>query len=96
MNLNDIYCPICFGDINFDFCTLNCDCKTSVYHKNCIDSWFKIKKQCPVCKKQFNKNKPLKKVVQPHFPIKPFSNVFGINYNILRIMSGMSGLQYSS
>ena len=42
-------CSICFDDINEnDKKILNCN---HVYHEECIEKWFSINHQCPLCRK---------------------------------------------
>ena len=44
-------CAICLEEIpEYLKTTLRCDCKY-FYHYNCIESWCKIRPQCPICKK---------------------------------------------
>ena len=48
-------CSICFEDINEnDKKTINCN---HVYHEKCIEKWFSINHQCPLCRKsKFDKS----------------------------------------
>ena len=42
-------CSICFEDINEnDKNILNCN---HIYHEKCIEKWFSINHQCPLCRK---------------------------------------------
>lgn len=42
-------CSICFEEIaTKDKTTLNCD---HIYHEKCIEKWFSINHQCPLCRK---------------------------------------------
>jgi len=50
-SLDDDDCIICLNKIDFskdDFIILSCN---HYYHQNCIESWFKYKKdnRCPIC-----------------------------------------------
>jgi hypothetical protein len=101
----DDCCLICNDIITNEFTILNCNCKSSLYHKSCIEQWFKISKKCPTCNKKFHEKptKYKKLISQNSYSINSQNsysinnqNIFAINYNILRIMSGMSGLRYSS
>ena len=41
-------CSICLEDIELkDLEILSCNHK---FHKECIDTWFRINKNCPMCK----------------------------------------------
>ena len=42
-------CGICLEQIGLIYYKSNCDCKI-VYHYPCIIDWYKIKKQCILCK----------------------------------------------
>ncbi len=92
MNENNIQCPICFDDINKDFCILNCHCKTYIYHNYCINNWFKIKKMCPMCKYNFPKNKldlgkSLSKIKTIRIPL--------YTTNLYRLLNGSAIISYS-
>jgi len=51
-------CPICLATIDKSFIILNCHCKNTSFHNNCINIWFKISNTCPICKFKFKtKNK---------------------------------------
>lgn len=41
------------------------------YHKKCIDPWLKLKRTCPMCKKDISKKNSTDKV---HSPRRPLSN----------------------
>ena len=47
-------CPICLETIDSSFNILNCHCKATLFHNNCINDWFKINSSCPICKFKFN------------------------------------------
>ena len=99
--IEDVYCIICQENITNEFGILNCHCKTLYFHNQCLNKWLKKCNRCPQCNKYFC-NKPTKFYKQ----IKIYNNknntnnnrlnVFTINYNMLRIMSGMPALRYSS
>ena len=96
--LEDECCIICQENITNEFGILNCDCKTLYFHNKCMNIWLTNCNKCPQCSKKF-KNKPLKynkssKYNNQYNGIN--HNVFLMNYNILRMMSGMAGLRYSS
>ena len=108
--IEDDCCIICQDIITNEFGILNCDCKTLYFHNNCLNTWLKKCNKCPQCSKKFN-SKPSKFNKPTNFYNKLIINnhqepivdnhqeklcVYAINYNILRIMSGMSGLAYSS
>ncbi|KAI0983672.1 hypothetical protein GJ496_002049 [Pomphorhynchus laevis] len=40
-------CPICFEDMNVGMLVARLPC-LCVYHKECLNSWFEIKRTCPV------------------------------------------------
>lgn len=88
-------CAICLGAIDDSFCILNCNCKNSFFHLNCINKWFEIKKQCPLCKFNFHPKPTFSKNYSGSPPLGPIP-MFTLNWNILRILSGMPGLHYSS
>ena len=57
---SEINLNICFEDIKRDFKILNCPCINKSYHTSCINRWLKEKKECPFCKKKFEKKKKKK------------------------------------
>ena len=89
---NNIFCTICYNNIDNEFSILNCNCKSSVYHTSCINQWYLHYKRCPTCNHKFN-DKPSK--ILKNISSKIY-NIFAINYNMLRFMIGMNGLRYSS
>jgi len=54
-------CPICLEDIYDEFIILNCNCTKTMFHSECVTSWFKIKNNCPICKCEFKNTLQLKK-----------------------------------
>lgn len=51
INTSDIFCPICQSNIQKYTEIVRELCCSHVYHLNCIDSWFLLKNECPLCKK---------------------------------------------
>lgn len=47
-------CVICLDDIKEDTYKLNCQCKTSFYHYECICQWINDNHNCPTCKTNFS------------------------------------------
>lgn len=47
-NKTDI-CPICIDDFENESSVILLTCK-HIFHKNCINSWLRIKNSCPMCK----------------------------------------------
>ncbi len=94
--IDDCICNICYENIINEFCILNCPCKTSFYHNKCFYNWSIYNLSCPMCRKHFRK-KPLPLKILNRQQINDYNgDVFAVNYNILRIMSGMHGLTYTS
>ena len=56
-------CVICFANIENvqDIRLLNCQ---HLFHDECIDKWLQKKPSCPVCKKEFKKERQLKVFVR--------------------------------
>ena len=51
INNSELFCSICQSDVGINteiVRELKC---SHVYHLNCIDTWFLIKNECPLCKK---------------------------------------------
>ena len=101
--IDDECCIICQENITNEFGILNCQCKTLYFHNKCLNEWLTKCNKCPQCSKKFyNKpsnyyNKQSKKYSKPsNYNGNNQPNIFAMNYNILRILSGMSGLRYSS
>jgi hypothetical protein len=46
-------CSICLENFKEDDSVYKLKCD-HVYHKTCLDTWFKIKNNCPMCKKNIN------------------------------------------
>jgi hypothetical protein len=45
-------CRICFDQVEKPV-KINCPCNNVYYHKNCLQKWFRKKKTCPMCRKEF-------------------------------------------
>ena len=93
--IEDECCVICQDIITNEFGILNCNCKTLYFHNKCLNDWLNKCKKCPQCSKTFFSkpskfNKPFKFNKPKDF------YMFASYYNILRIMSGLGGLSYSS
>jgi len=85
-------CAICYNSVKNFLCYTNCQCQ-EVYHEHCLSRWNKVNKSCPTCRKKYKQKPNLSQ--KPNLPQTTNLNPFLLNYNILRIMSGMSGLSYS-
>lgn len=48
-------CPICLHTVYFFYYKCKCKCK-SIYHLDCINTWFKINNYCPICRKTQERN----------------------------------------
>ena len=96
-------CAICQDKITNEFCTLNCGCKY-VYHSKCIKTWFKRDLSCPTCRKKWKKKKKANTELIDEINRRLHLESIGINstrmyatnWNVLRIMSGMAGLTYTT
>ena len=51
-------CIICLTDFNKgnDVSIINCNCKNTLFHTECIKTWCKEKPECPLCRKNIEKN----------------------------------------
>src|SRR5688572_23052445 len=66
MAIEKPFCPICQEDITKNLWTSPCQGKHP-YHKKCITGWFKIKRQCPLCKSNIpDMNRRLLHAVERH------------------------------
>lgn len=56
---------------------------------SCLDKWLETNNTCPMCRSQIS---------EPNHTLPEIGDIriMAQNYNILRIMSGMGGLAYSS
>ena len=50
-------CIICLTDFNKgnDVSIINCNCKNTLFHTECIKTWCKEKPECPLCRKNIEK-----------------------------------------
>jgi hypothetical protein len=50
-------CVICLTDFNKgnDVSIINCNCKNTLFHTECIKTWCKEKPECPLCRKNIEK-----------------------------------------
>ena len=48
-------CPICLNAVYLFYCKCKCKCK-SIYHLNCINTWFKYNYYCPICRQKQDRN----------------------------------------
>mmetsp|Transcript_19362 Transcript_19362/g.17168 ORF Transcript_19362/g.17168 Transcript_19362/m.17168 type:complete len:81 (-) Transcript_19362:133-375(-) len=62
-------CVVCLEDFELgeDIIELRCNSKLNghIFHPNCINSWSKNEKTCPVCRKDFiddNRNREIRSV----------------------------------
>jgi len=97
--MKDDICIICLENIKNEFCILNCHCKNQYFHNKCINELINFSRfnkfSCPLCRYKFPRKPRFNKFNNRYISSTPTS-VFAINYNILRIISGYSGLSYSS
>jgi hypothetical protein len=82
-----IRCPICLENpVNK---TTAC---SHHFCEECIDSWMREHSTCPLCRANINNGTNDETQVDLENRIR----IYGMNYNFLRIMSGMGGLAYSN
>lgn len=96
-------CLICQDIIINEYVILNCNCKY-YYHSKCIKYYLTHNNNCPVCKHKYM-GKPkksqtnilnnLKSSISLESP-SDIIRLYATNYNILRIMSGMGSIGYST
>ena len=48
-------CSICLNPVHCFYYKCKCNCK-AIYHLDCLKSWFKYKKYCPICRKNQENN----------------------------------------
>lgn len=53
-NYEETTCSICLENYNNLKCSHTCPCG-HIYHKNCIDEWFKNNDTCPLCRNNISK-----------------------------------------
>ena len=46
-------CSICLETIHNTAFYTNCKCKSTIYHKDCIQKWLSLSRSCPFCKHIF-------------------------------------------
>ena len=82
-----------------------------IFHEECMARWMSLNHSCPLCRKHFdyevdgyndenyddninpvNNNSNINNILTG----SDYVRVFAVNYNVLRTMSGMAGLSYSS
>jgi hypothetical protein len=92
-------CNICYDeyDLEHNFVKLACYCKD----KNiCNKCYGKINNKCPFCRSTIkqNYNMNIESISIDHFETMSMDQleVFTVNYNILRIWSGIASLPYSN
>ena len=55
--MDELCCIICDEILNDGIIYMNCDCKSSAYHKKCLNEWLDKSISCPTCRKIYpNKN----------------------------------------
>ena len=105
LNISDNECILCMNEINkYDLHKLNC---SHYFCKLCINIWLEEHNYCPLCSDEINKiNKfdEIDEIYETHL-MNNIDNIsfndntlysYAVNYNILRIMSGLGGLAYSN
>ena len=101
-NLNKILypdatdCPITCEDFDEDDVIIITSCKHIFLREN-LENWFKDHNSCPMCRKNIMnpvKNKDNNEK-NPEYSNRGI-NIFAANYNIIRMMNGMSGLAFSN
>lgn len=99
-----IECIICKENIINEFCLTNCQCTFAIFHQKCLSEWNRLNNRYPCCNLPF-KRKPSRynkrKRYNPYGLDNNHHNQFGtslyaLNFNFMRIISGMSPLQYSN
>ena len=88
-------CPIC-QDFNRDTKTTSCN---HTFCTGCLDRWLSSNHTCPMCRTQIREPTHCTGNTSGltfNHPIRELVSVFAQNYNVLRAMSGMGGLAYSS
>ena len=43
-------CSICISDINKKDNYINNECCNNVFHTDCLEQWYKVKENCPLCR----------------------------------------------
>jgi hypothetical protein len=95
VNHIEFECPIC-QDFNRDTKTTSCN---HTFCTGCLDMWLISNHTCPMCRTEIRE--PTRGTGNTsgltfNHPVRELVAVFAQNYNVLRAMSGMGGLAYSS
>jgi hypothetical protein len=69
-------CPICFQNINQE-CEINIHC-SHIFHRSCLSNWYEIKKNCPMCRVEFN-DTDIKKILNINDTYDFSDNIIEIN-----------------
>lgn len=102
LNISDNECILCMNEINKDDSyKLDCD---HYFCKSCINIWLEERNDCPLCSNEINKiNKfdEIDEIYETHLMNNISINdstlySYAVNYNMLRIISGLGGLAYSN
>ena len=103
-------CSICLENIINEEHKSITSCK-HIFHEECMARWMSLNHSCPLCRKHFDYEVDGYNDENYYDNINPVNNnsninniltgsdyvrVFAVNYNVLRTMSGMAGLSYSS
>lgn len=83
-------CLICKDEVENGFTITHCGCNV-IYHSKCYEKWINNNRSCPTCRHIYNK-KPCKE--NEYQESENSVNIFSLQYNILRIMSGLGGLSF--
>jgi len=46
-----MFCSICLNKINKNDEFINNECCNNTFHNKCLTEWYKIKENCPLCRK---------------------------------------------
>lgn len=108
LNISDNECILCMNEIDkHDSHKLDCN---HYFCKSCINVWLEERNDCPLCSNEINKINNLDEfdefdeIYKTHLinnmDNTPFNNStlysYAVNYNMLRIISGLGGLVYSN
>ena len=99
MSINACACYICL-DINTDPTNITALKCNHTFCSPCITEWLKNNDGCPECNyndcSKFNDYDERALIEDTNKNDMCELSMYAINYNVLRIMSGMAGLAYSS